>query len=99
MSRVPLVVRPLHQVERIGVDDDRAVDVRDVEEIQPARCRAADDERGRLLVERAVTRAVELVLTLVPRNGAAEVRTLAIRRGDRPRTVDEEETSLGVEDR
>src|SRR6266545_4322932 len=99
LFRMPLVVVALHDCERIRVHDDHAIDVADVEEVEAARSGAAGLERGLLLVERAVARAVELVLRLVPRDGAAEVYALAVRGGDRPGAVDEEEPALLVEDR
>ena len=100
MCGVPLIVRSLEHVERVRVDDERTCRILgDVEQVETARRRSTDHERGRLLVERPVARTVELALTLRVRHGAAKMRALDVRRRDSARAVDEEEAALPVEDR
>src|SRR5207253_9170822 len=86
--------------QRVRVDDEGAARVvDDVEELERLRRRAALHDRGVLVVEGAVARAVELILARVPRHAATEVRALAIGRDDPARRVDDEELTLEVEDR
>src|SRR5438105_1674505 len=92
--RIPCVARPHQKVERIRVDDERAAQVADVEEVEWARRGPALHDGGVLVVERAVAGAVELVLGRVPRHGAAEVGAPAIDRGDRAGGVEQEELAF-----
>src|SRR5438876_3738966 len=81
--RIPVVPRPIDDPERVRIDDELPVGVLgDVKELQRLRGGILEDDGGALVVLRSVTGAVEPILGVAPRHGAAEMRALAIRSDD-----------------
>ena len=70
-----------------------------MEQLQGLRRGIADDDRGALVIDRPVTRAMEAVLARAVRHRAAKMRALAIRRDDAARRVQQEEVALAEQDR
>src|SRR6266542_261213 len=97
--RLPLVDGAIDDVERVRVDDERPVQLGDVEELERLRRRAAEHDRGVLVMPGAVARTVEAVIRRDVRHRAPEVRALAVRRDDPTLGMEEEEAPLDVEDR
>src|SRR5947208_16431894 len=100
--QIPVVpfLPPVDDVQRVGVDDQRALRrLRDVEQLQWLRSGRPQDYGGALVVARAVARTFEQVFRRVERDRAPEMSALALRGDDATRRVQQEVSDRTKEDR